>query len=44
MTQAGERGVMTEERAGVGAGWVVFAGIVMIVGGTFAFFEGWPLC
>jgi hypothetical protein len=40
MTQAGERGVMTEERAGVGAGWVVFAGIVMIVGGTFAFFEG----
>jgi hypothetical protein len=31
---------MTEERAGVGAGWVVFAGIVMIVGGTFAFFEG----
>ena len=40
MTQAGERGVMTEERAGVGAGWVVFAGIVMIVGGTFALFEG----
>jgi len=31
---------MTEEPAGTGAGWVLFAGIVMIVGGLFAFFEG----
>ena len=31
---------MTEERAGAGAGWVLFASIVMIVGGFFAFFEG----
>ena len=37
----GERGgVMAEQRAGVGAGWVLFAAIVMIVGGFFAFFEG----
>ena len=40
MTQAGERGVMTEEPSDVGAGWVLFAAIVMIVGGLFAFFEG----
>ena len=40
MTQTGRTDVMTEERAGVGAGWVAFAGIVMIVGGFFAFFEG----
>ncbi len=40
MTQAGERGVMTEEPPDVGAGWVLFAAIVMIVGGLFAFFEG----
>ena len=40
MAPAGERGVMTEERAGVGAGWVLFAAVVMIVGGFFAFFEG----
>jgi hypothetical protein len=31
---------MSEERAGGGAGWVFFAGIVMIVGGFFAAFEG----
>ena len=37
---AGGRGVTTEEPAGVGAGWVLFAAIVMIVGGIFAFFEG----
>ena len=40
MTRAGERGVMTEEPSDVGAGWVLFAAIVMIVGGFFAFFEG----
>ena len=40
MTQAGERGAMTEERAGVGAGWVLFAAIMMMVAGFFAFFEG----
>ena len=40
MAQAGRTDVMTEERAGVGAGWVVFAGIMMIVGGFFASFEG----
>jgi hypothetical protein len=40
MTQAREREVMTEDRAGVGAGWVLFAGIMMMVGGFFAFFEG----
>ena len=40
MARAGERGVTTDDRAGVGAGWVLFASIVMIVGGFFAFFEG----
>lgn len=40
MTHAGESEVMTEERAGVGAGWVLFAAIVMIMGGFFAIFEG----
>ena len=40
MAQAGRTDVMTEERAGVGAGWVLFAGIMMIVGGFFASFEG----
>jgi hypothetical protein len=40
MTQAGERDVTTQDRAEVGAGWILFAGNVMIVGGAFAFFEG----
>ena len=40
MTHAGETEVMTEERASVGAGWVLFAAIVMIIGGFFAVFEG----
>ena len=40
----GRRGAMTEEPSDVGAGWVLFAAIVMIVGGFFAFFEGWPPC
>jgi hypothetical protein len=40
MTQARERGATTEEHAGVGAGWVLFAAIMMMVGGFFAFFEG----
>jgi hypothetical protein len=40
MTHAGETEVMTQERAGVGAGWVLFAAIVMIMGGFFAVFEG----
>ena len=31
---------MQEQRSDVGAGWVLFAGILMIVGGFFAFFEG----
>jgi hypothetical protein len=31
---------MQEQRSETGAGWVLFAGIVMIVGGFFAFFEG----
>jgi hypothetical protein len=31
---------MQEQRSDVGAGWVLFAGIFMIVGGFFAFFEG----
>ena len=29
-----------EQRSDVGAGWVLFAGIMMIVGGLFGFFEG----
>src|SRR6266536_2208551 len=40
MAQAAERRVATGERPDVGAGWVLFAGIVMIVGGFFAFIEG----
>lgn len=40
MAQVGERDVMTQDSAGAGAGWVLFAGIVMIVGGIFAFLEG----
>jgi hypothetical protein len=31
---------MQEQRSDVGAGWVLFAGIIMIVGGFFAVFEG----
>jgi hypothetical protein len=31
---------MQEQRSDTGAGWVLFAGILMIVGGFFAFFEG----
>ena len=31
---------MQEQRSDVGAGWVLFASIMMIVGGFFAFFEG----
>src|SRR6266542_2925920 len=31
---------MQEQRSDVGAGWVLFAGIMMIVGGFFGFFEG----
>jgi len=31
---------VTDEPAGVGAGWVLFAAIMMMVGGFFAFFEG----
>jgi hypothetical protein len=31
---------MQEQRSDVGAGWVLFAGIIMIVGGFFEFFEG----
>jgi hypothetical protein len=31
---------MQAQRSDVGAGWVLFAGILMIVGGFFAFFEG----
>jgi hypothetical protein len=31
---------MQAQRSDVGAGWVLFAGILMIVGGFFGFFEG----
>jgi hypothetical protein len=31
---------MQAQRSHVGAGWVLFAGIMMIVGGFFGFFEG----
>jgi hypothetical protein len=31
---------MADDRSSVGAGWVFFAGIIMIVGGFFAAFEG----
>ena len=41
MTATGDRSdAYLEERSDVGAGWVFFAGIVMIMGGIFAFFEG----
>ena len=40
MTHAGETEYRTEDRAGVGAGWILFAAIVMIMGGFFAIFEG----
>src|SRR6266487_812468 len=33
-------GNMQAQRSDVGAGWVLFAGIMMIVGGLFGFFEG----
>ena len=39
MAQQAERG-MVEERAEAGAGWVLFAAIMMMLGGFFAFFEG----
>jgi hypothetical protein len=41
MAHTGEiGGTGTRERAGVGAGWVLFAAIMMITGGLFAIFEG----
>ena len=41
MTQAGDtREAVTDQRAGVGAGWVLFAAVMMMVGGVFAIFEG----
>ena len=41
MAATGERrGTTPGERSGVGAGWVFFAAIVMIMGGFFAIFEG----
>jgi tetrahydromethanopterin S-methyltransferase subunit C len=40
MARAADRDVMPQEGSGVGAGWVLFAGIMMMVGGFFAFFEG----
>jgi hypothetical protein len=42
MTTDTGRGIETtpEERAGVGAGWILFASIAMIVGGIFTFFQG----
>lgn len=33
-------GIGAEERAPVGAGWVLFASIMMVIGGLFAIFEG----
>jgi hypothetical protein len=41
MTDTGERrDAYAPERADVGAGWVLFAAIVMITGGLFAILEG----
>ena len=40
MAQTGERREAVYESAPVGAGWVLFASIMMIIGGTFAIFEG----
>ena len=40
MATTRERDVYTQGRAGVGAGWVFFASIVMITGGLFGIFEG----
>jgi hypothetical protein len=41
MAQTRDRsGAMYEEQAGVGAGWILFAAIMMITGGFFAIFEG----
>ena len=41
MSQTRERsGATYDDQAGVGAGWIVFASVMMIIGGIFAFFEG----
>ena len=41
MAQTRERsGARYDEQAGVGAGWILFASIMMITGGCFAIFEG----
>ena len=40
MAHAGEADYVTEERSGVGAGWILFAAIMMITGGCFAILEG----
>jgi hypothetical protein len=39
-TRTGGRGAYAGERADVGAGWILFASIMMIMGGFFAIFEG----
>ena len=38
--RTGDRGAYAGERADVGAGWILFASIMMIMGGFFAIFEG----
>ena len=41
MSQTRERsGARYDEQAGVGAGWILFASIMMIIGGCFAILEG----
>ena len=40
MAATGYSGTRGSERAPVGAGWVLFASIMMIIGGFFAIFEG----
>jgi len=39
-TRTGDRGAYAGKRADVGAGWILFASIMMIMGGCFAIFEG----
>ncbi len=40
MAATGYSGTRASERSPVGAGWVLFASIMMIIGGFFAIFEG----
>ena len=40
MAHTGEREYVTEDRADTGAGWILFASIMMLVGGTFTILQG----